>query len=108
MFFWPAPPKEALEWAWGFTAMMRRAICVLLALALAGCLTHGGHVLPIGPDTYSVSQASTSFTQSKEASLAESNEYCASQHKQILVTNTQSNVLNQGGSSSTVGIATQT
>lgn len=54
-----------------------------LALALCGCLTHGGTVLPVGPDTYSVSQAATSFTQSKEAALAEAGQYCANLHKQI-------------------------
>src|SRR5258708_37664032 len=63
-----------------------------LPLALAGCAANSG-VAPLGGDTFVVSrQAATGFSGSgnlKAEALTEANQYCSSQSKSLLVTNTK-------------------
>jgi hypothetical protein len=58
------------------------------AILLAGCASSTG-VLPVGPDTYSISAGASAarggLTGARGAALKEAGEYCAKAGKQILV-----------------------
>jgi hypothetical protein len=63
-----------------------------VGLLLTGCAANSG-VAPLGQDTFVVSrQAATGFSGSgtlKGEALTEAGQYCASQNKSLLVTNTK-------------------
>ena len=71
---------------------MRLALFFLIAL-LCGCAQSSG-VLKLGPDTYTVqvhaAPARGGEAGARKIALTEANEYCTSQSKEILVTNTNS------------------
>jgi hypothetical protein len=71
---------------------MRIAITVAATLALAGCAANSG-VAPTGPDSFVVSrQAATGFSGSgtlKGEALTEAGQFCASQNKTFLVTDSK-------------------
>lgn len=58
---------------------------------VAGCATSSG-VLPMGPDTYSVSADSgfEGYSAAKRLALVEAQDYCSSLGRELLVINTQS------------------
>ena len=77
-------------------------ITIATALLLSGCALSSG-VLPMGPDTYSVSvnaaPARGGTVGARQVALTEAGKHCAGMGKEILVTNTsarQTNALGQG------------
>jgi hypothetical protein len=72
--------------------MNLRFIVIAVPLAAGGCASNSG-IAPLGPDTFVVSrQAATGFSGSgnlKGEALTEAGQYCASQNKSLLVTNTK-------------------
>jgi len=53
-----------------------------------GLITHSSGVLPMGPDTFSVSADDLSPTTAKQAALSQAQNHCKTLGKEILVTNT--------------------
>ena len=79
-----------------------RAIVLPLVCAtvLSGCAT-SADVLPVGPDTYTVSAAAAPVRGGSSAArgiaLSEANQYCQKLGKQILVTNISAQSINRFG-----------
>jgi hypothetical protein len=72
--------------------MIKRFVAAIMSLTVAGCAANSG-VAPLGGDTFVVSrQAATGFSGSgnlKAEALTEAGQYCSSQSKSLLVTNTK-------------------
>jgi len=70
-----------------------RLVLVSFLVMLCGCAQSSG-VLKLGPDTYTVqvhaAPARGGESGARKIALTEANEYCTSQGKEILVTNTSS------------------
>jgi hypothetical protein len=60
----------------------------LLTVTGCGLVTHSSGVLPMGPDTFSVSADDLSPTTAKQAALSQAQSHCKTLGKEILVTNT--------------------
>ncbi|MFO1324177.1 MAG: hypothetical protein U1F15_08935 [Burkholderiales bacterium] len=78
----------------------KEAVLIVGALVVSGCALSSG-VLPMGPDTYSVSVSAApargGTTGARQVALTEAGKYCADQGKQILVTNTSAAQTNNLG-----------
>lgn len=73
---------------------------ILSTTMLAGCIQSSG-VLPLGPDTYSLSVHAAPVrgeAGARKTALTEASEYCRSQRKELMVTN-----IGTGGRSSLPG-----
>lgn len=70
---------------------MKQKSIVLAALMVTACglKTHSSGVLPMGPDTYSVSADDLNASTAKQAALSQAQAHCTSLGKEILVTNTK-------------------
>ncbi len=68
------------------------AIATVTTFLLYGCglKTYSSGVLPMGPDTYSVSADDLNASTAKQAALGQAQAHCTSKGKEILVTNTKS------------------
>lgn len=69
----------------------KATIIVVLAFSLSGCglKTYSSGVLPMGPDTYTVSADDLNASTAKQAALGQAQNHCSSLGKEILVTNTK-------------------
>lgn len=69
---------------------MHKSYVLLALVALTGCSSSSG-VLPMGPDTYSVSASEHNMSGgapvAQATALREANDYCAQRGKELLVTN---------------------
>lgn len=67
------------------------SLILVVASSLLGCglKTYSSGVLPMGPDTYSVSADDLNPSTAKQASLTQAQSHCATLGKEILVTNTR-------------------
>ncbi len=64
---------------------------ILISSSLVGCglKTYSSGVLPMGPDTFSVSADDLNASTAKRAALSEAQSHCKAMGKEILVTNTK-------------------
>ena len=72
--------------------MMQKSAFVLAAalmVSACGLKTYSSGVLPMGPDTFSVSADDLNASTAKQAALSQAQTHCASLGKEILVTNTK-------------------
>lgn len=68
---------------------MKYFLTATAIVLLSGCVNSSG-VLPVGPDTYSISVHAApvrGLAGARKAALTEANQYCQSQGKSILVKN---------------------
>lgn len=62
---------------------------VIIMLIMTGCATKSSGVLQLGPDTYSVSVASSKTIDARKVALNEAKAFCVGIEKELLVTNTR-------------------
>jgi len=69
----------------------KAAVVLLVVIALSGCglRTYSSGVLPMGPDTFSVSADDLNPSTAKQAALTQAQHHCTSLGREILVTNTR-------------------
>lgn len=68
------------------------AAVIMLSCSLSGCASTSG-VMPMGPDTFSVSSDNPSAAAAKQSALSQAQGHCASLGKEIMVTNTETAVI---------------
>ena len=69
--------------------MQKIIVVVILAFSLGGCITTTSGVLPMGPDTYSVSSDSQNSSIAKKTALSQAQSFCLNLGRELLVTNTK-------------------
>jgi hypothetical protein len=87
---------------------MKKTLPIIAAALLTACASSSG-VLPIGPDTYTISvgvsatgSISGNNARAKREALTEANEFCEKRGKQILVQNSGMNSTMYGSTSEIV------
>lgn len=83
---------------------MKKTLSILFVAAFLGACAQSSGVLKMGPDTYTVSSAAApargGYSEARKIALAEANQYCSSQGKEILVTNVNTATINAFGAGS--------
>lgn len=60
-----------------------------LTVAACGLRTYTSGVMPMGPDTYTVSADDLNASNAKKAAMRQASQFCSKSNKQILVINTK-------------------